>query len=287
MRREALLVAGDLYEQSGNEDESLRVYLGYIDEFSVPLETAVEIRFKVANVHERRGAREDYLDQLAALVEIDRKAGEARTDRTRYLAAQSALVLTSPVYEKFAELELTQPFADTLKQKKALMSEAISGFESLVSYEVSEVTAAATYYLAEIYGEFSQALIDSERPGGLSASELASYEMVLEEEAYPFEEQSISVHQENVELLRAGLFNDWVQRSLDELAVLMPARYAKHERSSGFVGNIDQYAYQAPLTEEPEPDTAFQELGMTETGMSIPPDEPNLTPAEIAGANDA
>lgn len=287
MRREALLVAGDLYEQSGSEDESLRVYLGYIDEFPVPVETAVEIRFKVANVYEQRGAREDYLNQLEALVEIDQTAGEARTDRTRYLAAQSALVLTTPLYEKFVVLELTQPFADSLMQKKALMSEALAGFESLVNYEVGDVTAAATYYLAEIYGEFSEALLSSEKPDGLSAAELASYEMVLEEEAFPFEEQSISVHQENVELLRTGLFNDWVQKSLDELAVLMPARYAKHERSSGFVGDIDQYAYQAPLTPEPEPNTPVQELGMTETPGSIPSDNPNLPPAEIGGANDA
>jgi hypothetical protein len=38
-----------------------------------------------------------------------------------------------------------------------------------------------------------------------------------------------------------------VQRSLDELAVLMPGRYAKHEISSGYVGSIDRYAYRLPV----------------------------------------
>jgi hypothetical protein len=217
---------------------------------------------------------------------VDANAGEERTDRTRYLAAQSALVLTRPLYEEFARLELTQPFEESLTRKKAMMSTALADFEALVAYEVSEVTAAATYYLAEIYGDFSQALIASERPEGLSDSELAAYEMVIEEEAFPFEEQSIAVHQENLELIRAGVFNEWVEKSLDELALLMPARYAKRELSSGFVGNIDHYAYQTPLAPQPENEGTGQELGMIDVAPAVPAGEPDLTPTERTGAND-
>ena len=47
--------------------------------------------------------------------------------------------------------------------------------------------------------------------------------------------------------MRVGIFNSWVQRSLDELTVLMPGRYAKHEISSGYVGSIDRYAYRSPV----------------------------------------
>jgi hypothetical protein len=112
---------------------------------------------------------------------------------------------------------------------------------------VGEVTAAATFYMAEIYGHFSDALLASERPSGLSPADLLDYELVIEEEAYPFEERAIEVHQENLELMRVGIFNSWVQRSLDELAVLMPGRYAKHEISSGYVGSIDSYAYRLPV----------------------------------------
>ena len=87
----------------------------------------------------------------------------------------------------------------------------------------------------------------SERPSGLSSADLLDYELVIEEEAYPFEERAIEVHQENLELMRVGTFNSWVQRSLDELAILMPGRYAKHEISSGYVGSIDSYAYRLPV----------------------------------------
>ena len=283
VRREAILVAGDLYEQSGNGSEALRVYEGYVGEFPEPLETGLEIRFKIAGMYEQGGNRAAYLEQLSAIVDLDAAAGGARSDRTRYLAAQSALVLTTPLFDAFAGLRLTQPFEDSLERKKALMSDALAGFESLVAYEVSEVTAASTYYLAEIYRNFSRSLVESERPEGLSASDMNAYELVIEEEAFPFEEQAIAVHQENLELMRAGVFNDWIQQSLDELAVLMPGRYAKHELSSGFVGTIDQYAYQSPLVPEPEPVEATQELGAlngTEDATS------EAFKADLAGVSD-
>ncbi len=250
MRQEAILVAGDLYEQAASEDEALRIYEQYIAEFPEPLEMAAEIRFKVAEIYQTRGREGDYLEQLNAIVELDAGAGAARTDRTRFLAATSALTLTKPLYEDFRGLALMQPFEESLAEKKRRMDVALSAFEALVAYEVGEVTAAATFYLAEIYGDFSDALVDSERPADLSGADLAAYEMVIEEEAFPFEEQSIAVHQENVELMRRGILNEWVEKSLTVLAELMPGRYAKYEISSGLVGTIDQYAYRSPLTPE-------------------------------------
>jgi hypothetical protein len=74
--------------------------------------------------------------------------------------------------------------------------------------------------------------------------------MVIEEEAFPFEERAIDVHEKNVRLLAVGVYNAWIQSSLDKLAVLMPGRYAKYEASSGFVGSIDKYAYRTPISAE-------------------------------------
>jgi len=70
--------------------------------------------------------------------------------------------------------------------------------------------------------------------------------MVLEEEAFPFEERAIEVHEKNLELMAAGVYNAWIEKSLAKLAHLMPGRYAKFEASSGFIASIDSYAYEAP-----------------------------------------
>ena len=43
-----------------------------------------------------------------------------------------------------------------------------------------------------------------------------------------------------------GVFNPWIEKSLDRLAKLMPGRYAKSEASSGWIDSVDTYAYRAP-----------------------------------------
>jgi hypothetical protein len=48
-------------------------------------------------------------------------------------------------------------------------------------------------------------------------------------------------------LLQAGVLNTWTDKSLGRLAELMPGRYAKNEISSGFLGEIDTYAYRLPV----------------------------------------
>jgi hypothetical protein len=55
-----------------------------------------------------------------------------------------------------------------------------------------------------------------------------------------------------MELMRTGIYNAWIDKSLGKLADLMPARYAKGEISSGFLGSIDRYAYSAPVS-QPSP----------------------------------
>jgi len=248
LSREALLLAGDLYEQADSPDSALNVYLRYVAEFPRPLDLALETRTRIAEMHEANGDSDLYREELRNIVAINKSAGEEQTDRSRYLAAQAALVLTEQLYEQFAELKLVLPFEQSLAEKQNRMDVALAAFEDLVNYEVAEVTAAATFYIAEIYFEFSNALLQSERPADLDAAQMADYEMVIEEEAFPFEEQAIDVHEENVGLLAVGVYNVWVQSSLDKLAVLMPGRYAKYEASSGFVGSIDKYAYRTPIS---------------------------------------
>lgn len=247
VKADAMLVAGELYEKAGSVDDALRVFMGYADAFPRPLDVALETRAKVADIFKAKNDLESYRRELGNIVALDGSAGAERTDRSRYLAANAALVLAEQRFGHFVDLKLAQPFEQSLAEKQRRMDETMAAFEKLVSYEVAAVTAAATYYIAEIFYEFSDALLESERPANLTVAELAEYELVIEEEAYPFEERAIDVHEENFELLTGGIFNPWVQQSLDRLAVLVPGRYAKSEISTGYMGSIDTYAYRMPI----------------------------------------
>jgi len=250
LKRDALLTAAELYDEAEVVGDAVRVYESYVAQYPMPLDIAMETRSRLAEIFKAGPDTTRYYEQLLDIVAADRDAGAERTDRSRYLAAKAALVLAVPSYEQFVALKLVQPFEESLAEKQKRMDAAMETFENLVAYEVAEVTAGATFYIAEIYMEFSTALMQSERPAGLSEAEKIDYELVIEEEAYPFEEQAIAVHEENFELLAGGIYNPWVQQSLDRLSVMMPGRYAKNEISGGFLGSIDGYAYRMPIVPE-------------------------------------
>src|SRR5262245_48631183 len=102
LRSEALLVAGDLYAESNAKDRALETYIRYVKEFPKPVETAVETRFKIAEMYKAAHDESLYQQQLKEIVSTDAAAGPERTGRTRTLAARSALVLAEQVYGDFA-----------------------------------------------------------------------------------------------------------------------------------------------------------------------------------------
>ena len=266
LRSEALLVAGDLYEQSNSRDRALDAYIRYVKEFPKPVETALETRFKIAEMYKAAHDETLYHQELEEIVRIDAGAGSERTGRTRTIAARSALVLAEQLYGDFVVVKLRQPFETSLQDKQQRMDATIEAMGRLVDYEIDDVTAAATYYMAETYFNFSRSLVESERPTDLKPADLEEFEMDLDEAAFPFEEKAINVHEKNMELLHAGVFNAWTEKSLSRLTELMPGRYAKHETSSGFIGAIDSQVKRSPAA-GPRP----RERALTERGHRTRP----------------
>ena len=244
LRRDALLVAAELYGQAGLSGRVLEVCQRYVTYFPQPVEANLETRTKIAELLRAADDRENYLQELRTIVAVEAEAGTERTARTRHLAAKAALVLAELSYDRFAAIELIKPIEQTLPEKQQAMKTATADFKQLLDYEVGEVTAAATFYLAEIYAHFSKALLASERPTELSPLELEEYELAIEEQAYPFEEKAIAVHESNLQLISLGVYNPWIEESLQKLAQLVPARYAKPEQDTAVVAVFDSYTYE-------------------------------------------
>jgi hypothetical protein len=152
-----------------------------------------------------------------------------------------------------------------------------------VAYEIADVTAAATYYIAETYSDFSRSLVESERPADLPAAQLSEYEAALDEEAFPFEEKSIAFHEKNLEMMRTGKVNAWTEKSLGRLAEMVPGRSAKQEVSSGLLRTLDGYVYRTPLSQMPPPPASPQAEpdqmpAPGPTGQKPPAAEPSQPP---------
>ncbi len=235
VRREALWKASDLYKTSGTISSEQRVLNDIVARYPNPLAESIEARYRLLQIAEQNGNGQERVVRLRDLVEADATAGAQRTDRTRFLAAKASLELAEPVRERFTVVKLTQPLADSLKLKKSLMEDVIAVYTGAADYGVAEVTTAATFRLGEVYQQFSSDLMDSDRPIELDVDALEQYELLLEEQAFPFEEKAIDLYKANADRASDGVYDDWVRKSFERLAGLMPARYAKKERSEDVV----------------------------------------------------
>ena len=239
VKRAALWQAAELYEKAGSNEKMIAVYKSYISTFPHPMEQATEARNKLAAIFGKAGLAEDRRYWLNEIIQRDKSTSAESTPRTQYLAAKAAFELAEPVLHSFQQVKLVRPLKVNLKRKKQKMKEAVDAFTAAADYGIAEVTTASVYWLAEIYSEFGQELLGSERPEGLSDEEVEQYNILLEEQAYPFEEKSINIHESNVRRVGEGTYDEWVQKSFAKLRKLSPVRYAKSERSE----SIAHYIY--------------------------------------------
>jgi hypothetical protein len=203
-----------------------------------PISESIVARFRLLVISEASGDSRARDLMLAELIRVDAAAGSQRSDRTKYLAARASLELAEPVRYTFMNYKITQPMADSLKRKKALMEDVLKVYGNAADYGVAEVTTAATYRLGEAYQQFSRDLMRSERPKNLDAMVLEEYDLLLEEQTFPFEEKAIELYETNAGRTVYGVYDEWVKKSFDALATLMPARYAKLERSEDVVTTL-------------------------------------------------
>jgi tetratricopeptide (TPR) repeat protein len=237
---EAIVKAADLYQQSGNTARSIPLLERLVKEYPTPVGDAIEVRQRLLDIAVKNGDAERQRYWEREIVRADASAGAARSDRTRYLAAKSQLALTAPVRDEFRSIKLVAPLKQTLAAKRKALEAAVQAYKQVAEYQVAETTTAATFETAELYRTLAHDLLQSERPKKLSSEELEQYNSLLEEQAYPFEEQAISIHELNAKRAQDGVYDEWVRKSYGALAELKPARYAKTELSSGMIGPIAQ-----------------------------------------------
>jgi TolA-binding protein len=238
LRKDALWQSAELYAKAGRGAQSTDLYSEYIRQFPQPWEPAIEARQHIAEQYRQDGNTADYHRTLTDIIQADRAAGRNRTDRTRYLAATAQLVLARVQFAHYENVRLTLPLKQTLASKKRLMQTALAQLELAAAYEVAQVTTAAAYLTAQIYSHLAQALMQSERPANLDAESLEQYNILLEDQAYPFEEQAITLHETNAARVANGHYDAWIGKSLQALAELVPAQYAKQERGAPHVATL-------------------------------------------------
>jgi tetratricopeptide (TPR) repeat protein len=229
VRRASLWQAAELYASSGDPASARRAYAVYVQQFPAPLDASIEARQSLADLAADAGDVPDRKRWLEDLVAADASAGTARTERSRFLAGQASLELARPLDQAARAIRLVHPLERSLAAKKSAMEAALAAYARAADYGIAQFTTASSYAMADLYRDLGRSLLASERPAGLSAEELEQYDLLLEEQAYPFEEKAIGIHERNAHRAAEGIYDQWVRQSYAALAEMKPGRYARPE----------------------------------------------------------
>jgi len=232
--------AADMYAKAGNKKKANGLYIKYIKQYPKPFSQYIEAHKIVSDYYLDKKQYKKWGTWLKNTVAAEAAGGKQRTDRTNLIAAQAVMHIARPLVKRFKQAKLNIPLKKSLKKKKKLMQLALKTYADVIKYQIAEITTESTYYVAEIYHHFADALLNSQRPKGLNEEELEQYDILLEEQAYPFEEKTIDMHSTNIKRTKDGIYDKWIKSSLKALAKLQPIRYSKKEKTENYASYINQ-----------------------------------------------
>jgi tetratricopeptide (TPR) repeat protein len=229
VRREGLFLAATMFEKNKNYATSIDHFKDYDTKYEKPFSSQIEARYHLATLHEKLGDTDKQLFWLKRLIEGDQKAGTQRTDRSRWLGAWANIKYGDYYAAEFSSNKFYLPLVKSLPAKNKLLDSAIKQYQAAADYGILEFVTMSSFKVAHLYQQFAQELRHSPKPAGMSADDQQLYAEIIEEQAVPFDELAIELHQANIDRAWEGSFNEWIDLSFAEMKQLNPARYNKTE----------------------------------------------------------
>ena len=239
LKRDAIWQTAELYEQGAANYKAIDTYETYIKRYPGEAEQATEARQRLIDLNGKIKNASTQTHWRKELIANAPSSNKNLSDRARFLASSAALVLAKPTLDAFEKIELVAPLKLNIANKRKAMQTSLSAYTVASEYGMAEITTESTFQIGELYRSFSAALLDSERPEGLSEEALDQYELVLEDQAYPLEEKAIEIHEANANRVKDKIYDQWVKESFSSLGKLLPARYGKYESSSQVIHDIN------------------------------------------------
>lgn len=238
LARQTLWEAAMLREKAENDDGARELFRQYANAYPSPLEQNVEAQYRLVQLYEKEGHEYRVNFWRDKIIKSHQNAGNENTPRITYLAAQMKFENVEVEFTRFQVIKLNQPLKRSLERKKKQMNVVLDQYKEVADMGSAEWTTAANYRIARVYQILGSDLMQSERPKGLTDDQLFQYDILIEEQAYPFEDRAIEVFIHNTNLVKDEVYDKWVKDSFEALAKLLPGRYAKYEKRSDYVESI-------------------------------------------------
>jgi len=226
----ALYRAAEIYNENGFEYEAVQLFSTFSKRYGQLYGLNVEAFQYIIAYHENANNAKDMLMWQNKLISYEKASLDKRTARSSFLAGNAALSIAMLDVKSFEALKLTLPLKKSLNAKKKSLKKVVSVLESLADYQVAEIMSAATYQIGLIYRSLAQDLLHSERPSKLSELELEQYDILLEEQAYPFEEQAFDIFDINIAKVPDGQFDKWIEKTYNLLKEMNPTQFERQSK---------------------------------------------------------
>jgi len=246
-KEEASYKAILMYEAGKDVEALYNRYNKFYEEFPKS-PRLIELTYRVAENRASIGDPVTAKTLYERVISLHKESGANATIEESILAAKAQLAIGDYKKNIFEKVKLVHPLEENFKKKEALLKEALAGYTAATKYRIGDISTEATYKMGEMLENFKDAILDSERPKDLSPEQLEEYNFLLEEQAYPFEEKAILAYEGNIKrTIETGIYNQWIQKSYENLARLHPARYKRNEVGERFSGDIS-----VPIPDDPE-----------------------------------
>ncbi len=228
-RRKGLLQTAELFREAGDSGSAGDLYKRYIKDYPRPFEPAMESYHSLIEISRKSGSDTDLRYWQQQLISFEADGGRERSVESKALAAEASWALLQNEKSEYDRVRLTLPLVKSLARKQTLLKSLVAQLNQTLEYGIREYTTAANHMMGELYLQLGQDIIGSERPANLSDLELEQYALLLEDQAFPFEDKAIELLEQNVSRARDGVYDQWIRESYAALSELLPVRYNKQE----------------------------------------------------------
>jgi tetratricopeptide (TPR) repeat protein len=236
LKMAALWQAAELYESQKNYKSAIRSYSKYANTYKKPHEQYLESMVKLVGLYDiEKKSKLKEIWQNRILTAANKITNKDKTKRINLIIALTSLDMARKKNLEFSQYKLVEPLKSNLRKKKKAMQQSIKLYGQASSFGFSEISTESTFAIAQIYQDFGNALLNSERPHKLKGEELEQYNILIEDQAYPFEDKAIEFHEINLSRIKSNIFDDWISKSLTQLKQLFPVKYARKNKVEGFI----------------------------------------------------
>lgn len=226
VKQEALYIAATMYEKAKNYLEAINHFRAYANTYESPANTLMEARYNLAINYQRIGDVDKYLFWLDKIVQGEQQFES--TERFRWLSAWANTQYGDYHARQFDKYALSLPLVKSLPKKNELLESASNRYQMAAEMGVLEFSTLSSFRVADLYHQFADELRRSPRPS-LSEEEQPIYDQIIEEQALPFDQLAMELHQANIDRAWDGKFDEWIDKSFAAMRTLNPQRFDKAE----------------------------------------------------------